>query len=425
VITQTGGENMGDDGRIAGTTGNITFVDPAVQLCPFAAYRKLHADARVYRDPVTGFYEITGFEDLSAIAQDAATYSSEHPVYGDRSLTPAHKEVNRLYEENGYPALPTLINADEPAHRMYRNLVDASFKASRVKALEPKIRELVTKLIDSFGGRGEAEFVAEFAMLLPLYVIADTIGVTRDRAADFKRWSDAMMKVYEPGISGELQIQLTKVVIEMQQFFAAELAKAKEAPQENILGDLAVAEVEGRALTTREAVHLLSSILVAGNETTTSALGNAMRRLIATPGLQERLWADPARINDFVEETLRIDAPLQCQYRRNVREVVLHDVTIPANSMIVLRFGAGNRDELRFKRADVVDIDRPAVRPHLTFGMGIHMCLGHLLARAELRIAFELLLTRLKNLRPNGSSTALPSYMVYAPRTLPIAFDQS
>ncbi|HEX2492681.1 MAG TPA: hypothetical protein VHK24_02825, partial [Steroidobacter sp.] len=289
---------MTSDEPTAESSGEITFVDPAVQLCPFAAYKKLQEQARVYRDPVTGFYEVTGFEDLWAIAQDAATYSSEHPVFGDRSLTPAHKEVNRLYEEQGYPALPTLINADEPAHRMYRNLVDTSFKATRVKALEPKIRELVTKLIDGFIGRGEAEFVDEFAMLLPLYVIADTIGVSRDRAADFKRWSDAMMKVFEPGISGELQIELTKVVIEMQQFFAAELARARKAPQEDILGDLAVAEVEGRPLTTQEAVHLLSGILVAGNETTTSALGNAMRRLIVDPGLQDRLRADPARIND-------------------------------------------------------------------------------------------------------------------------------
>lgn len=402
---------------------DITFVDPEIQRCPFEAYKQLHRHAPVYRDPKTGFFELTKYQDLYDVAQNQATYSSEHPVYGDRSLTPAKLEADRLYAEQGYMPVPTLINADEPAHAMYRSLVDRSFRPSRVKGLEPYIRELAHVLIDGFAARGHAEFVAEFAIRLPLYVIADTIGVARENADNFKRWSDALMKVYEPGIDASQQIALTLEVIEMQQFFAAELERARKSPKEDIIGDLAAAEIAGRELTVQEAVALLQSILVAGNETTTNALGSGMLRLIETPAVEARLRQDAALIPAFIEEVLRLDSPLQCQYRRPVREVGLRGVKIPADSMLVLRYGAGNRDAERFENPEHLNLDRPRIRQHLAFGAGIHSCLGSVLARTELRIAFEILLARLRNLRLIAEPTRAPSYMAYGPRTLPLAFD--
>ncbi|HEX2477472.1 MAG TPA: cytochrome P450 [Lacipirellulaceae bacterium] len=306
----------------------------------------------------------------------------------------------------------------------YRKLVDKSFKPHRVKALEPYIEELVNMLIDRFIERGECEFVSQFAIPLPLYVIADTIGISRDKAADFKRWSDALMKVHEPGISAELQIELTKVVIEMQRFFAAEYEKALPNPKENILGDLATSQIDGRPVTPQEVVALLSSILVAGNESTASALGNCMRRIIQTPGILATLQGDSSKISAFVEEVLRLDAPLQCQYRRAVKEVELSGQKVPANSMLVLRYGAGNRDESRFPNASQIDLERPQVRNHLTFGRGIHSCLGMQLARAELNVAMRILVTRMTNFRSTAEPEVLPSYMVYGPSKLPIAFDR-
>ena len=405
-------------------TEDITFTDPAVQACPFHAYKRLHEHARVHKDPVTGFYEVSGFDDLASIVQDPTTFSSEHKVFGDKSQLSAHDEIRRLYTEEGFPIIPTLINADEPAHRMYRRLVDTSFMPARVKALKPSIVEITARLIDAFGSRGRVEFVGEFAMLLPLYVIADTIGVTRERALDFKRWSDAMIKVHEPGITTEVEVEHTHVVLEMQQFFAAEYERAKAEPGDTILGDLVRARIDGgREVTPAEAVNLLSSILVAGNETTTNAIASSMRRIIETPVLEDTLRHDKDKLPAFVEEALRLDSPLQVQFRRNVKEVTIAGVVIPADSMIVLRFGAGNRDELRFENADRIDLSRERVRQHLAFGSGIHMCVGHLLARAELTIAFEMLFERMRNFRVDGEVTTLPSFITYGPRTLPIAFD--
>jgi cytochrome P450 len=401
-----------------------TFADPAVQLCPFHTYRQLHEQARVYRDPVTGFYEVTGFDDLSNIALDAATFSSEHPLFGDPAENSPSAEVRRLYKEQGLRRMPTLINADDPVHRVYRGLVDVSFRPARVRALEPYIRELANMLIDRFAGRGDVDFGSEYALLLPLYVISDSIGVSRERALDFKRWSDASLGVHQPGISEEKLVELTRDIVEMQQFFADQFALARQDPKENILGDLAGSRIDGRDLTVDEAVSILGMILVAGNETTTASLGLAMRRMITTPGLEHHLRAEPSLIPNFIEESLRLEAPLQCQFRRNVCEVEIAGVVIPADSIVVLRYGGGNRDERRFSHPDEVDMGRERIRQHLSFGTGIHMCLGNLLARTELRISFELLLERLRDFRMSGESTATPNFIAYGLRSIPITFSK-
>ncbi len=405
-------------------TDAISFTDPQVQVCPFGAYKALFAEGkRVHRDPVTGFYEVLHHDDLMKIVQNPALYSSEHMLYGEKTHTPAYEETKRMIEEEGYPSLPTIINADDPVHRQNRNLVDVSFKASRIKLLEPYIRELVGMLLEGWAEANETEFMGRFAELLPLYVIADAIGVSRDRALDFKRWSDALIGVADPAITAERQIALTEVVIEMHKFFGEEYEKARVNPQQDILGDIARGEIDGQPVSTQLAVHLLSSVLVAGNETTTSALGSAMKRLIENPALEERLRAEPERIPDFIEEVLRLESPLPCQFRRNTEEVTIGDATIPKDSLLVLRFGAGNRDAERWTEPDAIEIDRPRIKQHLAFGGGIHMCIGHLLARAELRIAYEELLQRFRNFRLAGAPETVPSYIAYGPRRLPIAFD--
>jgi cytochrome P450 len=269
---------------------DISFARPEVQTCPFDAYKALfEAHKRVHLDPLTSFWEIIGYDDLMAVVQNPSRYSSEHMLYGEKTHAPAYEEMKRMYEERGFPAVPTLINADEPVHKRNRDLVDVSFKASRVKAREPYIRDLVNQLIDSWGDASEIEYMKNFAELLPLYVIADTIGVPRARALDFKRWSDALIQVHDPSMTKEQQIELTEVILEKQQFFAQAFEAAQADPKDDILGDLVRGTVGGVPVTKRLAVHILSGLLVAGNETTTSVLGSAMKRLISTPGMEDRL----------------------------------------------------------------------------------------------------------------------------------------
>lgn len=401
----------------------ISFADPEVQKCPFDAYRRLHETERVHQDPVTGFWEVLRHEDLLSIIRDPVKYSSEHKIYGDRSHSAAYEQIRQLYESEGFPPTPALINSDEPTHRRNRNLIDDAFRPARIEELEPYIRELVNMLAARWAGKGKIEFVADFAMLLPLYVISDTLGISRNRALDFKRWSDAMMEVHDPHNTVEQQVAYTRTIIEMQRFFADALEAAKANPKDDVLGDLARGTIDGEPVPTGLAVHILSSLLVAGNESTTATLGSAMKRLIETPGLEETLRAEPRRIPDFIEEVLRLDPPLPCQFRRNVEAVSFDEAELPQDSIMVMRFGAGNRDPRRFPDPDRFDMDRPRLKQHLAFGAGTHMCVGHLLARTEMRIAFEQLLARFRNFRLDGEPTPLTSYLTYGPRTLPIAFD--
>ena len=139
--------------------------------------------------------------------------------------------------------------------------------------------------------------------------------------------------------------------------------------------------------------------------------------------MEALLRADPARIPDFVEEVLRLESPLPAMFRRNTEEVTIGDTTIPTDSLVVLRFGAGNRDDERYEEPEALKMDRPRIKQHLAFGGGIHMCIGHLLARAEMRIAYEELLVRFRNFRLAGEPHSEPGYVAYGPRRLPIAFD--
>lgn len=402
----------------------ITFTDPQVQLCPFSAYRSVMEQRRLHRDAVSGWWEVLGHDDLMKIVQDPARYSSEHMLYGERTYLAAYEETSRMFREEGYPTVPALINADEPAHRRNRDIVEPSLRAARVRMLEPYIRELVNQLIDDWGEADEIEFMDRFAVMLPVYVIADTIGVSRNRAADLKRWSDAMMKAGDSQNTAEENISLTRQIIEFQQFVAAEYEKARVDPGENILGDTARATIDDGPVPTRLAVHIISGLLVAGNETTTATLGAAMKRMIDEPGMEARLRAEPERIPDFIEEVLRLESPLQCTFRTNREAATFGDEELPKDALVVLRFGAGNRDPKRFADPDKLDIDRPRIRQHLAFGGGIHMCIGHLLARAELKIAYEELLKRLCNFRLAGEPTALPGFIAYGPRTMPIGFER-
>lgn len=406
---------------VAPPLAEIDFSSQSIQACPFPAYRTLHAEAPVFRDP-SGQYQINAFEDLWQITQNSQLYSSEHPIYNGELRGPAGAECTRLLKEAGYPNAKGLINADAPVHRKHRSLVDRAFSPSRVKALQGHIRECVIMLLDQIEARARAgevvDFMAEFAVLLPTYVICDVIGVSRSHAADVKRWSDAKVRIHDLGISAEQQLGFCHEIIEMYRFIEAEYEKAKIDPKANLLGDLARAEVDGEPISMPVMMSILSGIFVAGNETTTATLGSSLLQMLEIPGCEERLRADPAQIPLFIEETLRKESPLQVQFRRNVEEVTLSGVTIPKDSILGVRFGAGNRDPRRFAHPDTFDMDRPRARQHLAFGAGAHTCLGMVLARTELRIAWEELLQRFAGFTLVEEPVYLASYIAYGPRRI-------
>ncbi len=404
---------------------SITLTDPEVRKCPYHAHDVIRAESPAYRDPVTGFYVVTRYDDVRRLALDTKNLLSGTGLMP--SLEGSRNEaVNRRYAEHGWAPISTLVTADAPAHRLYRRLVERAFSAKRVSGMHDYIRVLASDLIDQFSARGEVEFVGEFAVRLPVMVIADQLGIPRGDLVLFKRWSDAAIELIDPLLDIERELVLTDLIIDMQNYFIERAEQLRRHPADNLFSDLVNAEVEGRRLDDRELCSILQQLLVAGNETTTSAVGSAMILLIQEPGRVDGLVGRPDRIAAFVEEVLRLRAPVQGLLRRAVVDIDVRGVTIPKGSIVHLLCAAANHDPDHFARPHDVDLARPGGSSHMTFGVGVHHCIGAQLARAELAIALDELTRRLRNLRFADGANSV-DYVVsytYAPGRVQVLFDR-
>lgn len=400
----------------------ISFADREVYACPFSAYDRLREEQPVYRDPKSGHYILTRYDDVRKALLNVAALSSNTGLLGDRWAP----EANRIFETEGWLPMNTLVSNDPPGHRTYRTLVDKVFTTPKVASLEPRIQQIIDELIDDFAGLSEIDFLDAFAVPLPMYVIAEQLGVPREDRPKFKHWSDVVMESINPALTPERQVALAHEIVEMQRYMACEIERVRATPNDKLLSLLANVETDGRRLDMRELQGLLLQILVAGNETTTTSLALGMKTLIERPELAEEIHRNPERARAFIEETLRVTAPLQTLYRLARVDVEIGGITIPAGSLVEVRFGAANRDPQQFACPANVNLDRTNSASHLSFGAGIHLCVGNQLARGELRLAFQALtrrLTRFRTTRGDDSIHWIDNYSAYGPDKMWMAFD--
>lgn len=339
----------------------------------------------------------------------------------------AAPEVMEIYAQ-GYPPVDTLLTNDPPAHTRYRVLVTKAFSARRVATLEPKVREIAAELVEKFARDGKVELMSQFAVGLPMTVIADALGVPREDMDKFKRWSDDSVAPLGGMISAERQIECTRSIVEFQHYFAAKLEERRVAPRDDLLTDLLNARLEKTSpLNMAEMLSILQQLLVAGNETTTNLIGSAMMLALQHPDQMRSLIDDPTLIGNFIEEALRTESPVQGLFRVTKADTELGGTLIPKMSRVVMMYASGNRDDAQFPDADHFDIRRANARTHLAFGQGIHFCIGAALARLEARVAFEILLARLKNIRfAAGNDFAhTPSFILRGLKALHLEFDRS
>ena len=393
-------------------TGPLTLNDPAVLRDPFASYAWLRDNAPVYRDPGTGLYVVTRYADVRRIAEDPETFSNNTGMLIDRAFG-AEDDAARILREEGSPYVNTLTSADPPAHTMYRAIVQQAFSPSRIKSMHAYIQEVCDQQIATFADKGRFEVLADLAVPMPVYIIADQLGVPREMRETFKRWSDAVVAVTDLRLPLEMRVECARSIVEMHNFLIATAEELRLRPADNILSDIVNGDVEGRKLRNEEIVSLAVILLVAGNETTTMTMAMGLHLMIAE-GLEASLRADLSKIPQFVEEVLRLTSTIQGLFRRATRDVEVAGTLIPAGSVIALRWAAANRDERRFANPDKLDLERKTATQHMAFGMGIHYCLGNLLARAELRTAYTTLLTRFRNFRladePNAEEWLVHSF---------------
>ena len=406
---------------------NPQFTDPQVQKCPFSAYEQIRAKGPVYFEESTGYYHVLDYEHVQVLAADKLRLSNNARVMNFKGGMD-ETAINAVIEEHGLPIVPVLVEGDDPDHSFHRALVNNAFFPGRVRKIENFIEGLTTEYIDSFIDRGEVDFFAQFAIKLPMSIIADQLGVPKADLPLFQQWSDSRVARSEPGLSIERILELTREGCKLQMYIDQRAKEYELSPGDCILSNLVHADMNGRKLSREEINAIAAVLIVAGNETTTTALCHCMFRIATDTDLQHSLRDDATLLAPFIEEVLRLDAPIQSLFRRTLVDIDVGGFTIPADSVVVLKWGAANRDEQKFPEPDKLDLERKNMRQHLTFGYGPHSCIGNQLARSEMRIALNALLKRANNwrlARGEESYTRQSHYFLYGFKKLELAFDKA
>jgi cytochrome P450 len=370
-------------------------VSPDVLACPYDFYRRIREEAPVHQTPM-GFWVVSRYDDVLSVVRDTERFSSD--MRNSFVSGPPSEEL-RAIEAEGYGRVSTLLTADPPVHTQFRALVNKAFLPKRVAQLEEEIRTIANDLVDAWIGRGRVELVTEFAVGLPLTVIADALGVDRADMPRFKKWSDDSVAPLSGLLTPEQQLECARSRVEMQHYMAERCREREDDPRDDLLSDLVHARFDsgdraGERLAMPELLSVIEQLLVAGNETTTKMIAAGMLLLIEHPEQMAAVAADHSLIPGLVEEALRLESPVQMLPRVAKVDVEVGGVAIPAGSILMMMYGCANRDEAKYPAADRFDAARANARTNLAFGQGPHFCPGAALARSEGRIAFETLLGR-------------------------------
>ncbi|MFP6641328.1 MAG: cytochrome P450 [Myxococcota bacterium] len=402
----------------------IDLMDPAVQANPYAAYDQLRRDAPVWEMPGTGFFVVTSYAGIDEVLRDPATYSIELGPLGMAGLfrTGAARSI---FRDEGW-MVGTRLSTDPPQHDAYRKLVDVSFTAGRVKQSEGFIRAIISELLDGLVARETCEFVADFCVPLPLRVITDRLGLPEEDLPQLKRWSEAWVEPFSYSMTPERELEVARLMVELQHYLVDHLDAKREAPENDILSDLATGRLDGeRVLTTKEALGIAEQILVGGNETTTNAIASGLLLLLRYSEVMNAVRREPGHIPRLIEEILRLESPTQGLLRLTACDTELLGTRIPKGRFVHLRFAAANRDPDVFENPAQLDLERRNAGAHMAFSQGEHHCLGAPLARQEMRLAFEMLLERMENVSLDCDESQLaycPSFTLRALTALPIRF---
>jgi cytochrome P450 len=387
----------------------LNFASEEMRRNPFPVYDRLRSNSPFLHDPQADLWMIFDYESVKRALND-------HDAFSSSMFT-----ANRANPE-------WFIFFDPPRHTKLRALISRAFTPRSIAGLEPRIRELSRELLDQTIERGEMDLAADFSVPLPLMVIAELLGVPGGDWPRFRRWSDVILNLSYT-VSGGVEAARASqeyfvVTAEMGEYLAGLLAERRTTPREDLLTRLVEAEVDGERLTEREMLGFFQLLLLAGHETTTNLINNALLCFIENPDQLARLRATPELLSLAIEEVLRYRSPVQAMFRATRHGVEVHGQTIPAGKLVLALIGSANRDPQQFRNADRFDIARDP-NPHIAFGHGIHFCLGAPLSRLEAKIVLPDLLERLQGFTLASDAPWEPrkAFHVHGPARLPIRFE--
>jgi cytochrome P450 len=374
---------------------------------PWPLYDEFRRTSPLLHEPRSGLWLVFDYENVKRVLHDHDAFSSRHG--------PAE----------------WMVFLDPPRHTKLRALISQGFTPKSVADLEPRIRELAGELLDRRLEHGEMDMAADFAVPLPMMVIAEMLGIPVSDRDQFQRWNDIILNMSYTVPSGRAgtseAVQAVKefgqITIEMGGYLAELLARRRAEPKNDLLTRLVQAEVDGERLTHQEILGFFQLLLLAGSETTTNLLNNAVLCFSEWPQQLASLQSRPELLPACIEEVLRFRSPLQWIFRLTRKDVQMHGQTIPAGKVVLAMIGSANRDPKQFVNAGQFDIARDP-NPHIAFGHGLHFCLGAALARLEARAALTEFFSRVGDFRPATNEPWEPrkGLHVHGPTSLPIRF---
>ncbi len=370
---------------------DVNLFDTETQQCPYDAYKTLREEAPVYKQPGTEIYVVTRYEDVRAILMDPETFPSspkKFAAFNKTGSTERQQMVAQRFQDKGWVPEPTLSSRDDPNHKEMRAMFNEAFRPKKIKAMDPLVETLAYDLIDEFIDDGHCDWVRQFAVPLPLYIIGEQMGAPREDMWKIKNWTDAFFQRISMMLDEDTELEMVDREIDGQYYFQPIFERLRAKPDDSLLSELVnrVIDEWGRSLTDNELhAEMMADTFVGGSETTTNALAAGIRLLIENKDVWRQLKSDPDKyMKTFVEEVVRLESPVQSLMRFAGKDMELHGVKIRKGSLLNIRYAAANRDGDVFECPEKLDLERPKAGAHMGFGSGVHHCLGAPLARREL-----------------------------------------
>lgn len=394
---------------------------------PYDFYKMLRDDYPLYQLE-NGIYCVSRHEDICAVAVDTDNYSSTYQgVIAGLRPGQSVEERGRAQEKlGGWGVVPANVLAlsDPPKHKNERRACLQGLNVKYVRDLESQIEDICRDMMEPFLQAGEVEFMQEFAWRLPMQLIMGLLGFPLEDYEKVKEWC-VWGVASQSGISTSAELSKSQAAsIAFTRYCWRQYRIAQKHRRDDLCNFFVEASADPKdTMTDQLAVSAIFQLLIAGSDSSATSMGNALKLLIQNPILADGIRDDMDKLAPFIEEVFRLEAAFQGNFRWTKHEVELHGTTLPKDSRIFLMWASGNRDERVFDNPNEIDLNRINHRKHLTFGHGIHACLGQVLARIEIEVVLEAFLTRTKNLRITGETPFLASMFAHTLVSLPIAFD--
>lgn len=385
---------------------------------PYPYYRVMRQVKPLLHIPKFNMWVALRYDDVRKVLSDYSHFSSNF-----------HKGMKIKSERLESSVGASLITADPPVHTKLRGLVSKAFTTRAVANLEPRIEQLTNQLLDQVCDTGRIDLIQDLAYPLPVIVISEMLGIPPEDRAKFKHWSDEIVASSDRVLTdrdkrrmqGTYQEALQRN--EMHEYLRKIVEQRRAEPRDDLISGLVAAEIDGEHLTEQEVLAFISLLLVAGNETTTNLIGNAIMTFLDHPQEFERLRADMTLLPSAIEEVLRYRSPVQAMFRVVAQDIELGGQMLHEGQWVIAGIGSANRDESKFKNGNTFDITRTP-NPHIAFGFGIHHCLGAPLARLESRVALRIIIERLHNMKRANRKPLEPAagFIINGVKTLPLTF---